>query len=276
VIPFDSQAFDGADAAAVGLQADGRIVAAGDVQQQNQPGGFALMRVLGDSADLSVAASAAPSTVRSHGTETLSVTAHNAGPQAAHLVTLTISPPAGADSVSVAGAGAPAFTCSGTGAITCTLASLASGAASTLSITYAAPTTGPAHATASISSATFDPTDGNNSAEADATVDATPPVVHVKLGKVTLQKLHTSGKLPVAVTVSEAANVALLAKSAGKTLAKTSASFAAAGTRTVVLRLSRRTRRHLARVTRLKLQLGAVATDPAGNTGAANVTAKLR
>jgi uncharacterized delta-60 repeat protein len=273
VIPFDNNAFDGADANGVALMADGGIVAAGDVQQQNEPGGFALMKVDGDSADLSVSASAASAVVRPEGLEKVTLTAHNAGPQASHLVKLTITPPAGAGQVTVDSGSA--FSCTGSSPVTCSLSSLASGGSSALTASYAAPASGSASMSGTATAATVDPNAANNSAATAATVDGTAPTVHMKLGKVTLGKLRTKGKLPVIVTASEAGTVHVVAKLSSHVLANGSLSFSAAGTHTLVLHLSKRARRRLGASTTVKLRLGATASDIAGNTSSATLAAKL-
>lgn len=272
VIPFDENAFDGASADGVGVQSDGGIVAAGGVDAQNAPGGFALARVSGDSADLSVSASATPAIVRPGGHVTLSVTAHNAGPQAGQVVVLTITPPAGAGGVAISGSGTPAFTCTGTAPITCTIASLASGASSAVTVGYGAPPATSAHAAASISSVTADPSIANNSTGTDVTIDRTPPTMRLKLGSVTLGGLEKKGRLPVTVTISEAGKVQMTARSGKHRLASGSVSFTAAGTHRVTLHLSRKARRRLSGRSAVRLRIIAAGTDTAGNVGHAKLT----
>jgi uncharacterized repeat protein (TIGR01451 family) len=125
------------------------------------------------SADLSVTQLAAPSAVCPGGAATFTLNVSNAGPSAATTVSVTSTIPAGATLVSASGTG---WSCSGTATVTCTRASLASGATAPIAIAITAPDTpGTATNNAAVSAATADPASANNSASASVTVNPTPP-----------------------------------------------------------------------------------------------------
>ena len=111
-------------------------------------------------ADLSIVQTA-PAAVCVGQTLTYTLNVANAGLSTASLVSVTDVLPAGASFVSAEGTG---WTCSGTTTVTCTVASLAPGAAPAITITANAPgTAGDAVNTASVSSATDDPNPADNS-----------------------------------------------------------------------------------------------------------------
>ena len=103
----------------------------------------------------------------------------NAGPSDAASVTLTDVLPAGTTFVSMNQTSGPAFNCSGTTTVTCTIGTLINGASAafqlTLHNTVTAGTT--LSNTATIGSTTPDPNTANNSSTAGVTVVATIPVL---------------------------------------------------------------------------------------------------
>src|SRR5712691_10605044 len=109
---------------------------------------------------------------------TLSVS--NAGPSTASAVSVSDSLPPGVTLVSTSGSG---WSCSGTATVTCTLASLAVGAAPTIVITVTAPAQGGQISNcASVSSATPDPNTANSTSAAVQTTVNGPPVFTVPTG----------------------------------------------------------------------------------------------
>jgi uncharacterized repeat protein (TIGR01451 family) len=109
---------------------------------------------------------------------TLSV--NNAGPSTASSVSVSDTLPAGVTLVSASGNG---WSCSGTTTVTCTLASLAVGAAPDITINVTAPAQGgPISNSASVSSATSDPITANNTSAAVQTTVNGPPVFTVPTG----------------------------------------------------------------------------------------------
>jgi hypothetical protein len=109
-----------------------------------------------------------------------------------------------------------------------------------------------------------------------AAPDTTPPTVSAKIVKSTIKKLLRSGKLKVKVTMSEAGKVKLSASTTIKTrhhkrkkvgLGKTTASFSAAGTKTVSITVPSSAPRKLRPVKgKVKITVVYSGTDLAGNT----------
>jgi hypothetical protein len=95
--------------------------------------------------------------------------------------------------------------------------------------------------------------------------DTTPPSGSASLPKQKLGKVVKSGKLVANVTTSEAASVSAQAMLGAKTVAKGSANAAAAGKVKVTLKLSRKARKKLAKLRKVKLTLRMELIDSAGN-----------
>lgn len=131
-------------------------------------------------ADLSVTKSG-PASTPSNTNVTYTVIAANAGPSNAANVTLTETVPAGMTFVSANQTTGPAFSCSGTGPIACTIASFASGASATFQFTFNVPlSTAPGTSTSNtvtIGSTTPDSTPGNNTASVTTTVGVSIPTL---------------------------------------------------------------------------------------------------
>jgi plastocyanin len=106
--------------------------------------------------------------------------------------------------------------------------------------------------------------------------DTTAPTVRLSLGKLKLSSLRKTHKLPVKVTVSEAAVLNLAAAIGKRTIAGGKSTFTGAGSKTLRLSLNKAGRRAVARKRSIKLDLRAVADDPSGNKGVASASAKLR
>ena len=129
---------------------------------------FSSCGVAASGADLSISMADAPDPVTAGATLTYTLAVNNAGPETATGVSVTDTLPAGVTSVKASGTG---WTCSGTGPVTCTMASLAVGVALPITITVTAPTAGGAITNAAtVSSATADPNSSNNTAAATTTV----------------------------------------------------------------------------------------------------------
>lgn len=120
-------------------------------------------------ADLSVVASAAPSTTTVGGKVTVTVTVSNTGPDAATNVELTDVLTGG---FSLDSATASQGACSGNGPAVCSLGSLASGASATVTLVLSAALEGTASVTASVKGAQADANAGNDSATATVLVSA--------------------------------------------------------------------------------------------------------
>jgi uncharacterized delta-60 repeat protein/uncharacterized repeat protein (TIGR01451 family) len=161
----------------VALQADGKIVLAGETRNPDAgTGDFALARYVGGgatpppgSADLSLTKADSPDSVGVGETVTYTLTVLNAGPAAAADATVTDPLPAG---VTLLSATASQGSCSGTGTVICNLGPVASGAGATVTIAVRATAAGTVSNTATVSSSTADPSPGNNSATATTTVGA--------------------------------------------------------------------------------------------------------
>jgi uncharacterized repeat protein (TIGR01451 family) len=136
--------------------------------------------LVGANADLSVTKSG-PAATPSNTNVVYNVTAANAGPSNAVNVTLTETVPAGMTFVSANQTSGPAFSCSGTGPITCTIATFPAGASASFQFTFAVPSSiAPGTSTsdtATISSATPDPNPANNTASVTTTVGQTIPAL---------------------------------------------------------------------------------------------------
>ena len=91
------------------------------------------------------------------------ITAANAGPNDASTVTLNDTIPAATSFVSMQQNSGPAFNCSGTTTVTCTIATFASGATASFTLTVHANSAASDVNTATISSTTTDPNSTNNS-----------------------------------------------------------------------------------------------------------------
>jgi len=125
-------------------------------------------------ADLSITNTASGNPVNAGSPLSFSITAFNAGPDATSgTVTITNTFPSGVTSFTFAGAGWSCGSLSG-GAATCTNATTIapSGSAPALTLSMTAPTSGPAVDTASVTSGTGDPNNGNNTASQSVTVVA--------------------------------------------------------------------------------------------------------
>jgi plastocyanin len=105
--------------------------------------------------------------------------------------------------------------------------------------------------------------------------DKTPADVEVKIVKRTLDRIVDTKKLPVKVTLSEAAEVELVAKLGRKTIAKKDADLEQ-GTDKVNLRLTRYGKRKLRRRDRARIKVTVDATDKAGNESSDDVKRTLK
>lgn len=120
-------------------------------------------------ADLSVAATVAPTSATIGEALTFSITVQNAGPVSASNTTLVSTLPAGAALSSVT---VSQGTFSGTGPVTCSLGPIASGASATATIVVTTSQAGTATLTVSASGSEFDPNTSNNTGSVSATVTA--------------------------------------------------------------------------------------------------------
>lgn len=118
-----------------------------------------------------------PVTVNAGDTITYSVTVTNSGPSNATTVSLTDAVPTNTTFVSATQTSGPTFNCvnppfGGTGTITCTIPTLTASALATFSFTFSVSpaATGSIDNTANISTATTDPTPGNNTSLVSAIV----------------------------------------------------------------------------------------------------------
>jgi plastocyanin len=106
--------------------------------------------------------------------------------------------------------------------------------------------------------------------------DRAKPRVSVKLRRTSARRARRSRRLPVEVTVNEAAKVALRARARGVTVARGSVSLPAAGKRRPSLRLTAAGRRLLGRRGRVAVTLTARAVDRAGNAATARARRTLK
>jgi uncharacterized repeat protein (TIGR01451 family) len=121
-------------------------------------------------ADLSISTSDSPEPVGAGAELTYTLNVANSGPSQASSLSVTHALPAGASLQSASGAG---WACTGTGPVTCTMASLGIASAAPISIVVTAPSApGEAVASSSVSSATSDSATGNNSASTTTNVFA--------------------------------------------------------------------------------------------------------
>jgi hypothetical protein len=125
-------------------------------------------------------------------------------------------------------------------------------------------------------------TGGDQTLTTLAAPDTTPPTVSAKIVKSTIKKLLRTGKLKVKVTISEAGKVKLSASTTIKKrhhkpkkvgLGKTTASFSAAGSKTVSITVPSSAARKLRPVKgKLKITVAFSGTDTAGNASAQKTT----
>ncbi len=131
------------------------------------------------SADLSVVKTGPIGVVATGFDVVYNISVANSGPSDAASVTLTDVLPAGTTFVSMNQTSGPAFNCSGTTTVTCTIGTLINGASATFQLTVhdtaAVGTT--LSNTATIASTTPDPNAANNSSTASVTVVATIPLL---------------------------------------------------------------------------------------------------
>jgi uncharacterized repeat protein (TIGR01451 family) len=139
-----------------------------------------LSTTIGVNADLAVRKTG-PGVTPSNTTVTYTVLAINNGPSNATNVSLTETVPNGMTFASVNQTSGPAFTCSGTGPIVCTIATLTSGAIASFQFTFNVPVSAAPGAvatdTATITSATPDPSPANNTATAITTIGQSIPAL---------------------------------------------------------------------------------------------------
>ena len=161
---------------AVGTLSNTAAVSAATPDANNVNNTSTATATLGASADLSVAKTG-PATVTPGQNATYIVVISNAGPSSAANATMTDGLPANTTFVSATQKSGPAFTCTtpavnANGTVTCTIASLANGAAATFEIVVKIDpnATQPISNTATVSSTTPDPRPGNASAAAAAAI----------------------------------------------------------------------------------------------------------
>jgi uncharacterized repeat protein (TIGR01451 family) len=132
------------------------------------------------SADLSVNKTSSAPTVAVGAPFSYTINVSNLGPATATSVSLVDTLPAGVGFVSASGTG---WTCGQlAGVVTCTLPTLAVGAANPITINVTAPTSATITSnTATVSSATTDPNPANNSSTAVVTVATSVPVMDAKV-----------------------------------------------------------------------------------------------
>jgi uncharacterized repeat protein (TIGR01451 family) len=157
---------------AEGLAVDDASVSSATSDASPEDNAAQATATVASSADLSIGQSAAPDPVCAGQPVSFTVNVSNAGPNAATSVSVTDTIPSGSTLVSATGSG---LDCTGTGPVTCTLATLAVGAAPAITVIVDAPlASGLATNGASVSAATGDPSAGNNSSSASTTVNAIP------------------------------------------------------------------------------------------------------
>ncbi len=126
----------------------------------------------------------APASVTAGTNLTYTITVNNNGPSNAASVAWTDALPAGTTFVSLNQTSGPAFNCSGTTTISCSVATLANGASATFSLVVAVSpgATGVLSNTATVTSPTPDTNNGNNSSTAPTTVNVSSDVSITKNG----------------------------------------------------------------------------------------------
>jgi uncharacterized repeat protein (TIGR01451 family) len=135
------------------------------------------------SADLSLVKTA-PVTVVAGASFSYALQVANGGPSDAANISVTDTLPAG---VTLVGANGPGWSCTGTGSVTCTRATLAAGATSTITIQVTAPDQASSVTnTASVASTTSDPDPGDNTGTATTTVTASADLSISKAGPTTV------------------------------------------------------------------------------------------
>jgi uncharacterized repeat protein (TIGR01451 family) len=154
------------------------------------------------SANLSITKTASTSSVQTGGGFFYTIQVNNAGPSAATAVSVSDTLPATVNFVSASGTG---WTCGqAAGTVTCTIPTLAVGAANpiTINVTASTTTTGNTGNTATVTSTTPDPTPGNNTSAAAAVSIVTPipmldpkqlALLAVLLGAAALLMMRRSG-----------------------------------------------------------------------------------
>ena len=132
----------------------------------------------------------APSSAAAGSNIAYTLTVTNAGPSAASAVSVSDTLPAGETFVSISQTSGPAFACSGGATVTCTIATLASGASAAFNLTAnvngSVANGSTLSNTATVTSSTPDPTPGNNSATGTTTVQATADLALAKTGPATV------------------------------------------------------------------------------------------
>jgi uncharacterized repeat protein (TIGR01451 family) len=163
--------------------------------------------------DVSVSISSATSTLLTGNTSNYSFTVSNSGPDAAQQLSLTETIPAGA-TISVTAA--PGWTCSTGSTLSCTANSLAAGASATFNVSIspacALADGTPISTTVSVSSATDDSDQSNNSAAQTWTAsNPAPTVSNIVLSKTTLTDVnHKLVNIGLTYTVSDNCDVAIV------------------------------------------------------------------
>jgi uncharacterized delta-60 repeat protein len=164
-----SMGFGFANIGDVIIQPDGRIVAAGAAEG---PAGnnidWAVARLNGDMADLSVTLAGAPDRIGPRNPVSYTLTAHNAGPEAAVGVTASYTVPPGAQ---LRTAAPSRGSCSGGPAISCALGDIPAGGDATVVVTVVPTVRGTSTQAAGVAAfRPLDPNPANNSASASTTV----------------------------------------------------------------------------------------------------------
>jgi uncharacterized delta-60 repeat protein/uncharacterized repeat protein (TIGR01451 family) len=148
------------------IQDDGKILVEGPTPARDV---FAVLRFLGDTADLSLAKTSDAASAAVGGTVTYTITVTNNGPEAAGGVTVSDTLPAG---VAFGSAGASQGTCSGATTVTCDLGTVAASGTATVTITVTVDAAGNIENTATVTGQAVDSDSSNNSATASVTVEA--------------------------------------------------------------------------------------------------------
>ncbi len=151
-------------------------------------------------ADLSIAKTSAPNPVVAGGTITYTVTVTNNGPATAQSVSMTDVVPGQLNQVA---ATSSSFACTGTATVTCTQASLASGASATITITGTVPNAQVANLTpntATVTTTSNDPNTANNTATVTTSVTTIADLRLTKAASAPTAVAGTSVTYTVAVT----------------------------------------------------------------------------